>query len=78
MIVQDAVGTIFRAETAYELVEQMRQSCDEAFDDPLPDFMQEMADRCDEDCGDVIRTTTPEVFIADLIRTGHMRELSVH
>ena len=78
MIVQDIVGMVFRAATAEELVEQMRESSEEAFDDPIPEFMRDVADQYESDSGDIIRTTTPEAFIADLISAGYMRELSLH
>ena len=78
MIVQNELGMIYLGRSALELVKQMRDDCDDNFEETIASYMDEMAHRVDHQSGDIIRTVSPEAFIDDLIKAGYMKRLSIH
>lgn len=61
-------GSFMEAATSLELVEKIRDSSKFASDETVEEYMEGFAKRQKEYSGDVIRATSAEDFIEDLIK----------
>jgi hypothetical protein len=64
-------GAKFKADSATELVEQLQHQ-EPISSQNLPDFMSQMAKRCQIEDGVSIRTLEPEIFVADLLQNDYL------